>query len=107
MDLSTGGDIPMIREEILRHSPVPIGTVPLYEALSRVKKVEDLNIDMYLEVIEEQAQQGVDYFTIHAGVLIQYVPMVAKRISGIVSRGGASRAEGMTAVNKQNCLSGS
>ena len=67
MDLSTGGDIPMIREQILRHSPVPIGTVPLYEALTRVKKVEDLNIDLYLEVIEEQAQQGVDYFTIHAG----------------------------------------
>ncbi|HSU18618.1 MAG TPA: phosphomethylpyrimidine synthase ThiC, partial [Acidobacteriaceae bacterium] len=63
MDLSTGGDIPMIREAILRHSPVPIGTVPLYEALSRVKKVEDLSIDLYLEVIEEQAQQGVDYFT--------------------------------------------
>src|ERR1700735_3503727 len=76
MDLSTGGDIPMIREQILRHSPVPIGTVPLYEALSRVKRVEDLNIDMYLEVIEEQAQQGVDYFTIHAGVLIEYVPLV-------------------------------
>src|ERR1700749_4611301 len=63
-DLSTGGDIPMIREQILRHSPVPSGTVPLYEALSRVKRVEGLNIDMYLEVIEEQAQQGVDYFTI-------------------------------------------
>src|SRR6266702_4737307 len=78
MDLSTGGDIPMIREQILRHSPVPIGTVPLYEALARVKKLEDLNIDLYLEVIEEQAQQGVDYFTIHAGVLIQYVPMMAK-----------------------------
>src|ERR1700753_603712 len=75
MDLSTGGDIPMIREQILRHSPVPIGTVPLYEALSRVKKGEDLNIDLYLEVIEEQAQQGVDYFTIHAGVLVQYIPM--------------------------------
>ena len=74
MDLSTGGDIPDDREQIIRHSPVPIGTVPMYEALSRVKKVEDLNIDLYLEVIEEQAQQGVDYFTIHAGVLIQYVP---------------------------------
>src|SRR6201746_1102943 len=72
MDLSTGGDIPMIRQQIIRHSPVPIGTVPLYEALSRVKKVEDLNIDLYLEVIEEQAQQGLDYFTIHAGVLIEH-----------------------------------
>src|SRR3984957_7709808 len=73
--LFPGGNNPEIREAILRHSPVPIGAVPLYEALSRVKKVEDLNIDLYLEVIEEQAQQGVDYFTIHAGVLIQYVPL--------------------------------
>src|SRR6266478_3987217 len=89
MDLSTGGDIPMIREQILRHSPVPIGTVPLYEALNRVKRLEDLNIDVYME---EQAKQGVDYFTIHAGVLIQYVPLVAKRITGIVSRGGAIMA---------------
>jgi phosphomethylpyrimidine synthase len=104
MDLSTGGDIPMIREQILRHSPVPIGTVPIYEALARVKKLEDLNIDLYLEVIEEQAQQGVDYFTIHAGVLIQYVPMVAKRITGIVSRGGAILAQWMTSHHKQNCM---
>ncbi len=104
MDLSTGGDIPAIREAIIRHSPVPIGTVPLYEALSRVKRVEDLNIDLYLEVIEEQAQQGVDYFTIHAGVLIQYVPMVSKRITGIVSRGGAILAQWMTSNHKQNFL---
>ena len=104
MDLSTGGDIPMIREQILRHSPVPIGTVPLYEALSRVKRVEDLNINLFLEVIEEQAQQGVDYFTIHAGVLVQYIPMVSKRITGIVSRGGAILAQWMTAHHKQNFL---
>jgi phosphomethylpyrimidine synthase len=104
MDLSTGGNIPEIRESILRHSPVPIGTVPIYEALQRVKKLEDLNIDLYLEVIEEQAQQGVDYFTIHAGVLIQYVPMVAKRITGIVSRGGAILAQWMTHHHKQNFL---
>ena len=104
MDLSTGGDIAMIREAILRHSPVPIGTVPLYEALSRVKRVEDLSIDLYLEVIEEQAQQGVDYFTIHAGVLVQYIPMVSKRITGIVSRGGAILAQWMTAHHKQNFL---
>jgi phosphomethylpyrimidine synthase len=104
MDLSTGGSIPEIRETILRHSPVPIGTVPIYEALNRVKKLEDLNIDVYLEVIEEQAQQGVDYFTVHAGVLIQYVPMVAKRITGIVSRGGAILAQWMTAHHKQNFL---
>jgi phosphomethylpyrimidine synthase len=104
MDLSTGGNIPEIRDVILRHSPVPIGTVPIYEALNRVKKLEDLNIDVYLEVIEEQAQQGVDYFTVHAGVLIQYVPMVAKRITGIVSRGGAILAQWMTHHHKQNFL---
>src|ERR1035437_655645 len=104
MDLSTGGDIPMIRQQILRHCPVPLGTVPLYEALARVKKLEDLNIDLYLEVIEEQAQQGFDYFTIHAGVLIQYIPLVAKRITGIVSRGGAILAQWMTSHHKQNFL---
>src|SRR6185437_10914001 len=104
MDLSTGGSIPEIRDAILRHSPVPIGTVPIYEALNRVKKLEDLNIDVYLEVIEEQAQQGVDYFTVHAGVLLQYVPLVAKRITGIVSRGGAILAQWMAHHNKQNFL---
>jgi phosphomethylpyrimidine synthase len=104
MDLSTGGDIPEIRDAILRHAPVPIGTVPIYEALARVKRLEDLNIDVYLEVIEEQAQQGVDYFTVHAGVLIQYVPMVAKRITGIVSRGGAILAQWMTHHHRQNFL---
>src|SRR3984957_6199990 len=104
MDLSTGGDIPTIRKAILRHSPVPIGTVPIYEAISRVKRVEDLNKNVMLEVIEEQAQQGVDYMTIHAGVLIQYVPMVAKRITGIVSRGGAILAQWMTHHHKQNFL---
>src|SRR3989442_16017533 len=71
MDLSTGGDIHEIREAILRHSPVPIGTVPIYEAISRVKRIEDLSADVMLEVIEEQAEQGMDYMTIHAGVLIQ------------------------------------
>ena len=104
MDLSTGGDIPEIRDAILRHAPVPIGTVPIYEALNRVKRLEDLNIDVYLEVIEEQAEQGVDYFTVHAGVLIQYVPLVAKRITGIVSRGGAILAQWMTHHHKQNFL---
>ena len=104
MDLSTGGGIHEIREAILRHSPVPIGTVPIYEAIARVKRVEDLNAAIMLEVIEEQAQQGVDYMTIHAGVLIQYVPMVAKRITGIVSRGGAILAQWMTHHHKQNFL---
>ena len=70
MDLSTGGDIPMIRKAIIANSPIPIGTVPIYEALSRVRRVEDLNKNVMLEVIEEQAEQGVDYMTIHAGVLI-------------------------------------
>jgi len=104
MDLSTGGNIHEIREAILRHSPVPIGTVPIYEAISRVKRVEDLNADVMLEVIEEQAEQGVDYMTIHAGVLIQYLPMVSKRITGIVSRGGAILAQWMAHHHKQNFL---
>jgi len=104
MDLSTGGDIHEIREAILRHSPVPIGTVPIYEAIARVKRLEDLNADIMLEVIEEQAAQGVDYMTIHAGVLIQYLPLVAKRITGIVSRGGAILGQWMAHHHKQNFL---
>ncbi|MEP6717122.1 MAG: phosphomethylpyrimidine synthase ThiC, partial [Terriglobia bacterium] len=104
MDLSTGGDIPEIRKAIIRDSPVPIGTVPIYEALSRVRRVEDLNIDVMLEVIEEQAEQGVDYMTIHAGVLVQYVPLTSKRITGIVSRGGAILAEWMVKNHRQNLL---
>ena len=83
---------------------MPIGTVPIYEAVSRVKRIEDLNADLMLEVIEEQAQQGVDYMTIHAGVLVQYVPLVAKRITGIVSRGGAILAQWMAHHHKQNFL---
>ena len=104
MDLSTGGDIPRIREESIRNSPVPIGTVPIYEALSRVRRVEDLNIDVMLEVIEEQAEQGVDYMTIHAGVLVQYIPLTTRRITGIVSRGGAILAEWMVKNHHQNLL---
>src|SRR5438128_9672011 len=104
MDLSTGGSIPQIRKAILRHSPIPVGTVPIYEAISRVKRVEDLNIDVMLEVIEEQAEQGVDYMTIHAGVLVQYLPLVASRITGIVSRGGAILAQWMAHHHKQNFL---
>jgi phosphomethylpyrimidine synthase len=104
MDLSTGGDIPAIRKAIIAESPVPIGTVPIYEALSRVRRVEDLNIDVMLEVIEEQAEQGVDYMTIHAGVLVQYVPLAAKRVTGIVSRGGSILAEWMVKNHKQNFL---
>jgi phosphomethylpyrimidine synthase len=104
MDLSTGGDIPRIREVIIRNSPVPIGTVPIYEAISRVKRIEDLTAEVMLEVIEEQAAQGVDYMTIHAGVLIQYLPLVHKRITGIVSRGGAILAQWMAHHHKQNFL---
>ncbi len=104
MDLSTGGDIPRIRKAIIAESPIPIGTVPIYEALSRVRRVEDLNINVMLEVIEEQAEQGVDYMTIHAGVLVQYVPLTTKRITGIVSRGGAILAEWMVKNHKQNFL---
>ncbi|HKF21577.1 MAG TPA: phosphomethylpyrimidine synthase ThiC [Candidatus Angelobacter sp.] len=104
MDLSTGGGIHEIREAILRHSPVPIGTVPIYEAVSRVKRIEDLSADLMLEVIEEQAQQGVDYMTIHAGVLVQYLPLISKRITGIVSRGGAILAQWMAHHHKQNFL---
>jgi phosphomethylpyrimidine synthase len=104
MDLSTGGDIHEIREAILRHSPVPIGTVPIYEALSRVPRVRDLTPEIMLEVIEEQAAQGVDYMTIHAGVLREYIPMTRKRITGIVSRGGAILAQWSVENNQQNFL---
>jgi len=104
MDLSTGGDIPEIRKAIIRESPVPVGTVPIYEALNRVKRVEDLTAQVLLEVIEEQAEQGVDYMTIHAGVLVQYIPMTTRRVCGIVSRGGSILAEWMVKNHKQNFL---
>ena len=104
MDLSTGGNIPEIRRAIIEASPIPVGTVPIYEALSRVRRVEDLTADIMLEVIEEQAQQGVDYMTIHAGVLVQYIPLTTKRVTGIVSRGGAILAEWMVKNHKQNFL---
>src|SRR6266481_7539323 len=104
MDLSTGGDIPRIRQAIIDDSPIPIGTVPIYEALSRVRRVEDLSRQVMLEVIEEQAEQGVDYMTIHAGVLVQHIPLTTKRITGIVSRGGSILAEWMVKNHKQNML---
>ncbi len=105
MDLSTGGDIPRIRQAIIDHSPVPIGTVPIYEALTRVNgRIEDLTWPVMRDVITEQAEQGVDYMTIHAGVLIQYVPMATKRVTGIVSRGGSLLAEWMVRHHKQNLL---
>jgi phosphomethylpyrimidine synthase len=105
MDLSTGKDIHQTREWILRNSPVPIGTVPLYQALEKVKgKVEALDIDVFLETLEEQAEQGVDYFTIHAGVLLRYVPLTAKRITGIVSRGGSIMAKWCLHHHRENFL---
>src|SRR6516165_6400547 len=104
MDLSTGGDIPGIRKAIIGSSPVPIGTVPIYEALTRVRRVEDLTKQVMLEVIEEQAEQGVDYMTIHAGVLVEFLPLITKRITGIVSRGGAILAQWMAHHHKQNFL---
>jgi phosphomethylpyrimidine synthase len=105
MDLSTGKRIHETREWILRNSPVPIGTVPIYQALEKVKgKAEELNIDVFLETLEEQAEQGVDYFTIHAGVLLRYVPLTAKRVTGIVSRGGSIMAKWCLAHHRENFL---
>src|SRR5260221_7533259 len=104
MDLSTGGDIPRIRQAILDDSPIPIGTVPIYEALSRVRRVEDLSRQVMLEVIEEQAEQGWDYMTIHPGGLVQHRPLTTRRITGIVSRGGSILAEWMVKNHKQNML---
>jgi phosphomethylpyrimidine synthase len=104
MDLSTGGDIPAIRQAILNASPVPIGTVPIYEALTRVRRVEDLTAQVMLEVIEEQAAQGVDYMTIHAGILVQHIPLTTRRVTGIVSRGGSILAEWMVKNHRQNML---
>ena len=105
MDLSTGQDIHETREGIIRNSPVPIGTVPIYEALERVGgKPEDLTWEIYRDVLIEQAQQGVDYFTVHAGVLLRYVPATAKRITGIVSRGGSIMAKWCLAHHQESFL---
>ena len=100
MDLSTGKNIHETREWIIRNSPVPIGTVPIYQALEKVNGVaEDLNWDVFEETLIEQAEQGVDYFTIHAGVLLRYVPMTAKRVTGIVSRGGSIMAKWLSLIH--------
>ncbi len=105
MDLSTGRDIHQTREAILRNSPVPIGTVPIYQALEKVKgKIEDLDIDVFLETLEEQALQGVDYFTIHAGVRLAHIPLTAKRLTGIVSRGGSIMAKWCLSHHRENFL---
>src|SRR6266851_1327446 len=89
MDLSTGGNIDAIRQEIIDASPVPIGTVPIYQIVQDVKEVTDITPRMMLDMVEHQARQGVDYMTIHAGVLREYLPLTANRVTGIVSRGGS------------------
>ncbi len=103
MDLSTGKNIHETREWILRNSPVPIGTVPIYQALEKVSgKAEELTWEMYRDTLIEQAEQGVSYFTIHAGVLLRYIPLTAKRVTGIVSRGGSIHAKWCLAHHKEN-----
>ena len=105
MDLSTGKNIHETREWIIRNSPVPIGTVPIYQALEKVDgKAEDLTWEIFRDTLIEQAEQGVDYFTIHAGVLLRYVPLTANRMTGIVSRGGSIMAKWCLAHHKENFL---
>jgi phosphomethylpyrimidine synthase len=105
MDLSTGSHIHTTREWIIRNSPVPIGTVPIYQALEKVNgKAEDLTWEIYRDTLIEQAEQGVDYFTIHAGVLLRYIPLTAKRVTGIVSRGGSIHAAWCLAHHEENFL---
>ena len=105
MDLSTGSDIHTTREWILRNSPVPIGTVPIYQALEKVGgKAEELTPELFLDTLVEQAEQGVDYFTIHAGVRLAYIPLTAERVTGIVSRGGSILAKWCLAHHRENFL---
>jgi phosphomethylpyrimidine synthase len=105
MDLSTGKDIHQTREWILRNSPVPIGTVPIYQALEKVGgRPEDLTWEVYRDTLIEQAEQGVDYFTVHAGVLLRYIPMTARRVTGIVSRGGSIIAKWCLAHHQESFL---
>ena len=105
MDLSTGKHIHETREWIMRNSPVPIGTVPIYQALEKVDgRAEELTWEIFRDTLIEQAEQGVDYFTIHAGVLLRYVPLTAKRVTGIVSRGGSILAKWCLAHHKENFL---
>jgi phosphomethylpyrimidine synthase len=102
MDLSTGGDIDKIRQAIIDASPVPIGTVPIYQVIQKVKEVADISPRMMLDMVERQAQQGVDYMTIHAGVLQEYLRLTAGRVTGIVSRGGSLMGAWMMAKKEQN-----
>ncbi len=103
MDLSTGGKLDQIREMFIEESPLPVGTVPIYEMIVG-KSIDELTVDHMLKIIEKQARQGVDFFTLHCGILKEYLPLTAKRVGGIVSRGGALLAKWMTYHNKQNPL---
>jgi phosphomethylpyrimidine synthase len=102
MDLSTGGNIDAIRRAIIGASPVPVGTVPIYQAIQQVKKVEELSVRDMLDMVAHQAQQGVDYMTIHAGILRDYIPLTAHRVTGIVSRGGSLMAQWMFSRGQEN-----
>jgi phosphomethylpyrimidine synthase len=104
MDLSTGENIREIRSAIIKNSTAPVGTVPIYEAVCKVEKIEDLNIELFIDIITEQAEQGVDYMTIHAGLLKNHIPAAMKRVMKIVSRGGAVLAQWMTSHKKENFL---
>jgi phosphomethylpyrimidine synthase len=104
MDLSTGGNIDAIRQAIIDASPVPIGTVPIYQVVQQVRRVEDITPQMMLDMVEHQARQGVDYMTLHAGVLIEHLPLTTSRVTGIVSRGGALMAQWSMAHKKQNFI---
>src|SRR5205807_256848 len=105
MDLSTGKNIHETREWILRNAPVPVGTVPIYQALEKVDgKAEELTWEVYRDTLVEQAEQGVDYFTIHAGVLLRYIPLTARRVTGIVSRGGSIMAKWCLAHHQESFL---
>ena len=102
MDLSTGGDIHGIREAILTASPVPIGTVPMYQVVKDIRDISDLKVRDLLDMVDKQAQQGVDYMTIHAGILLEHLPLTSKRVTGIVSRGGSLIAQWMLVRHEQN-----
>ena len=105
MDLSTGKNIHQTREWILRNCPVPVGTVPIYQALEKVNgRAEDLTWEIFRDTLIEQAEQGVDYFTIHAGVRLAYIPLTARRVTGIVSRGGSIMAKWCLSHHKENFL---
>ena len=105
MDLSTGRHIHTVREWSIRNSPVPIGTVPIYQALEKVDGVaEELTWEIYRDTLIEQCEQGVDYFTVHAGVRLPHIPLTAERVTGIVSRGGAILAKWCLAHHEENFL---